>query len=155
MVAAVALGSNLGDRISHLAFARERLTVLLANVRFSSILETAPVGSDVPQQDYLNQAAVGETTLTARELLAALHDIERERGRDRPFVNAPRTLDLDLILFGDRVIDEEGLHIPHPRFRGRRFVLEPLAQIAPELRDPISGTTVRELLARTLAGESA
>jgi len=72
--------------------------------------------------------------------------IERERGRERPYPGAPRTLDLGLILFGDAVIDEPGLVVPHPRFRERRFVLEPLAEIAPELVDPFSGSTIRELL---------
>src|SRR5476649_1648088 len=97
---------------------------------------------------FLNAALVGETTLRARELLDALQAIEQERGRERPYANAPRTLDLDLILFGDVVLDEPGLSVPHPRFRERRFVLEPLAEIAPTLRDPGSGCTVGELLAR-------
>ena len=79
-------------------------------------------------------------------MLAALHAIEHARGRARPFPNAPRTLDLDLILFGDDVIDEQGLTVPHPRFRERRFVLEPLAEIAPDMRDPVTGKAVSELL---------
>ena len=85
---------------------------------------------------------MGETALSPRALLDALLAIERERGRERPYPNAPRTLDLDLILFGDAVIDEPGLVVPHPRFRERRFVLEPLAEIAPDLVDPVSGLTV-------------
>jgi 2-amino-4-hydroxy-6-hydroxymethyldihydropteridine diphosphokinase len=72
--------------------------------------------------------------------------IEADRGRERPFVGAARTLDLDLILFADRIIDEVGLVVPHPRFRSRQFVLEPLAEIAPEMIDPVSGKAVRELL---------
>src|SRR5262249_61615925 len=95
----------------------------------------------------LNAAAVGEAALDARQLLDALLAIEGLRGRERPHVNAPRTLDLDLILYGEQVIDAPGLTVPHPRFRERRFVLEPLAEGAPELRDPVSGKTVRELLA--------
>jgi 2-amino-4-hydroxy-6-hydroxymethyldihydropteridine diphosphokinase len=79
-------------------------------------------------------------------LLEALLGIERERGRERPTVNAPRTLDLDLILYGDSRIDEPDLTVPHPRFRERLFVLEPLAEIAPEMVDPVSGSTVRDLL---------
>jgi len=101
-----------------------------------------------PQRLVLNAAAVGETTLSARDLLETMLAIERERDRERPFPNAPRTLDLDLILFGAAVIDEPGLIVPHPRFRERGFVLEPLAEIAPTLLDPVSGLTVRELLAR-------
>jgi 2-amino-4-hydroxy-6-hydroxymethyldihydropteridine diphosphokinase len=95
---------------------------------------------------FLNAAAVGETTMTARHLLEAMLAIERERGRERPYLNAPRTLDLDLILLGNVVLQEQGLVVPHPRFRERRFVLEPLAAVAPELRDPVSGKTVGELL---------
>ena len=95
---------------------------------------------------FLNAALVGETTLSARELLDALLAIEQERRRERPYANAPRTLDLDLILLGDVVLEEPGLRVPHPRFRERRFVLEPLAAVAPELRDPVSGRTIATLL---------
>ena len=91
---------------------------------------------------------MGETTLSARSLLDELLAIERQRDRQRPYVNAPRTLDLDLILYGDRTLDEPGLVVPHPRFRERRFVLEPLLEIAPDLVDPATGLTVRELLDR-------
>ena len=101
-----------------------------------------------PQPRYLNAAAVGKTDLSPRVLLDALLAIERERGRERPHANAPRTLDLDLILLGELVVDEPGLVVPHLRFRDRRFVLGPLASIAPDLRDPVSGLTVRELLRR-------
>jgi len=96
---------------------------------------------------YLNAAVVGDTVLPARALLDALLGIENQRGRARPYPNAPRTLDLDLILFGQSVIDEPGLVVPHPRFRERRFVLQPLAEVAPDMRDPVSGKTVGELLA--------
>ena len=148
MIAAIALGSNLGDRRAHLDHAAARLQSLLRSVTISEFRETAPVGMRGPQPMFLNGAAVGDTTLTARELLDALLAVERERGRARPYANAPRTLDLDLILFGDAVIDEPGLIVPHPRFRERRFVLEPLAEIAPGLVDPVSGLSVRELLDR-------
>jgi 2-amino-4-hydroxy-6-hydroxymethyldihydropteridine diphosphokinase len=80
--------------------------------------------------------------------LDELFAIEADRGRERPFARAPRTLDLDLILFGDLIVDAPGLTVPHPRFRERRFVLEPLAEIAPNLRDSVTGKTVSELLAR-------
>jgi 2-amino-4-hydroxy-6-hydroxymethyldihydropteridine diphosphokinase len=146
--AAIALGSNLGDRRGHIEFAFARLRGLLANLRISSLYETEPVEVPNEQPRFLNAAAVGETTLTPRELLEALLSIERERGRERPFAGAARTLDLDLVLVGERVVDEEGMTIPHPRFRERRFVLEPLFEIAPQLRDPVSGQTVEELFKR-------
>jgi len=144
---AVALGSNLGDRRAHLDHAVAALHNLLSNLSVSMYYDTVPVGVLGPQPVYLNAAAVGDTPLPARALLDALLAIEGARGRARPHPNAPRTLDLDLILVGQTVLDEPGLILPHPRFRERRFVLEPLAQIAPDLRDPVSGKTVGELLA--------
>ncbi len=146
MIAAVTLGSNLGDRAAHLDFAIARLATLLDNLKASRYYDTVPVGVSGPQPIYLNAAAVGTTTLSARELLDGLLAIERERGRERPHDNAPRTLDLDLILFGDAVIVEPGLIVPHPRFRERRFVLEPLAEVAAGLRDPVTGKTADQLL---------
>jgi len=143
---AVALGSNLGDRHAHLNHAVARLQTLLRRLQVSRYRETVPVGISGPQRMFLNAAAVGDTSLTAAGLLEALLGIERERGRERPTVNAPRTLDLDLILYGDSRIDEPDLTVPHPRFRERVFVLEPLAEIAPEMVDPVSGSTVRDLL---------
>jgi len=147
LIAAVALGSNVGDRRAHLDFAVARLRPLLAHPKISRYYETDPIGIVGPQTPFLNAAAVGETTLTARQMLDALMAIEDARGRERPHPNAPRTLDLDLILFGDLVIDEPGLVVPHPRFRERRFVLEPLAEIAPDLRDPVTGQSISVLTA--------
>ena len=147
---AVALGSNLGDRLAHLDYAASRLGALISPITISRYFETAPVGVSGPQPLYLNAAAVGETALAPRQLLDALLAIEAERGRERPRPNAPRTLDLDLILYGDQAIDEPGLTVPHPRFRERRFVLEPLAAIAPQLVDPATGHTIGELLDRLL-----
>jgi 2-amino-4-hydroxy-6-hydroxymethyldihydropteridine diphosphokinase len=146
---AIALGSNLGNRRAHLDFAVSKLRSLLRNLSVSRYHDTVPLGVTGPQPLYLNAAAVGETTLSARELLEALLAIERERGRERPRANAPRTLDLDLILFGDAVIDEPGLTVPHPRFRERQFVLEPLAEVAPSAMDPVTGQTVAELVRRS------
>jgi 2-amino-4-hydroxy-6-hydroxymethyldihydropteridine diphosphokinase len=143
---AIAIGSNLGDRESHLDFARSRLRALLSDFRASTSRETAPVGVPGHQPPFLNAALVGTTSMTPRELLAELIAIESDRGRERPFPGAARTLDLDLVLLGDQVVDEPGLIVPHPRFRDRKFVLEPLAEIAPGLRDPVTGKTVRELL---------
>ena len=99
-----------------------------------------------PQPPYLNGAVVGETSLEPRDLLKALLAIERERGRERLTPRASRTLDLDLILYGDRIINGPDLVVPHPRFRERRFVLEPLAEIAPEWIDPVSGKSIKKLL---------
>jgi 2-amino-4-hydroxy-6-hydroxymethyldihydropteridine diphosphokinase len=143
---AIALGSNLGDRESHLLFGRSRLSSLLTDIRFSTVHETAPEGVPGPQDAFLNQAAVGVSGESPRALLGHLLAIEGERGRARPFPLAPRTLDLDLILFGDRIVTANGLHVPHPRFRARRFVLAPLAEIAPSMVDPVTGRSIRELL---------
>ena len=147
-IAAVALGSNLGDRSAHLDYAISRLRSHLANVRVSRYYETDPSGVPGPQPLFLNAAVVGSTDASARDLLDVLLEIEAERGRERPHPGAARTLDLDLVLYGNRVFDEPGLIVPHPRFRERRFVLEPLAEIAPELVDPVTGLTAGELLAR-------
>jgi 2-amino-4-hydroxy-6-hydroxymethyldihydropteridine diphosphokinase len=152
VIAAVALGSNLGPRDAHLDFAIARLATLLDNLKASRYYDTVPAGVSGPQPLFLNAAAVGKTALPARALLDALLAIELERGRERPHANAPRTLDLDLILFGDAVIDEPGLTVPHPRFRERRFVLEPLSEIEPALRDPVTGQTVLELLKQLVNG---
>jgi 2-amino-4-hydroxy-6-hydroxymethyldihydropteridine diphosphokinase len=145
---AVSLGSNVGDRRAHLNFAVASLRGLLTNLAVSRYYETVPVGVSGPQAMFLNAAAVGQTSLTARGVLEALLAIEQERGRERPYARAPRTLDLDLILLGDVVLDEPGLVVPHPRFRERRFVLEPLAEIAPDLKDPATGSPVSALLSR-------
>ena len=142
---AVALGSNLGERRGHLEYAIAALRRDLTSLTASSFIETEPAGVEPGQPLYLNAAVVGMTQLSPRELLDRLLGIERERGRERPYAMAPRTLDLDLILYDGEVVDEPGLSIPHPRFREREFVLAPLAEIAPEMVDPVTGRTVKEL----------
>lgn len=142
---AIALGANLGDRAAQLQFAVERLSVILGGVRVSAFIESEPVEVSEPQPPYLNGAIVGETSLSARELLAALRAIEQQQGRVRLSHHAARTLDLDLILYGDAIIADPDLHVPHPRFRDRAFVLAPLKEIAPELVDPVTGKTIGEL----------
>ena len=145
---AIALGANLGDRRDQLQRAIAALRRQLDDVSVSSFHDTAPVGVPLPHPNYLNAALTGLTRLGPRDLLASLLEIERTLGRKRPHVNAPRTIDLDLILYGDVQLDEPSLTIPHPRFRDRRFVLAPLAEIAPLWVDPRTGLTVEALLRR-------
>ena len=131
----VALGANLGDRERTLRAAVDALAAEdgIEVVAVSTLRETEPVGVG-EQPRFLNGAAELETTLTSRELLARLLAVEQRFGRIRvPGEQGPRTLDLDLLLFGDEVIDEPGLTVPHPRLHERRFVLEPLAELAPGL----------------------
>jgi len=142
----VALGSNLGDRRGHIQWAVGRLSEHLAGLRVSPLIETEPEGVAAPQPPYLNAVAIGLTSLPPKALLDCLLQIERDRHRERLGFRSPRTLDLDLILYGSRVISEADLEIPHPRFRDRRFVLEPLVQVEPDLIDPVTGKTVSELL---------
>ena len=151
---AVALGSNQGDREGHLRFATVRLKGFLTDLVVSDAIETAPEGvSNLGQPPFLNAAAVGWSAESPAHLLAHLHEIEHVRGRQRPFPGAARTLDLDLILVGELVLDTASLVLPHPRFRERRFVLGPLASIAPHLVDPVTKQTVGELLAHLDADE--
>ena len=154
----VALGSNLGDRHAALGAAVHAVGTLpgVRLMSVSTIRETAPVGP-VPQGPYLNGMCAIETTLAPRALLDALLEIERRAGRDRAHEQrwGPRTLDLDLILFGEVCIEEPGLTVPHPRLAERRFVLEPLAELAPEARVPPGGRCVRELLEALGGAEDA
>lgn len=146
----IALGSNLGDRVENLLLARERIaSPHLRLTRASSIYETAP-REIVDQPWFLNQVVIAETTLFPRQLLARLLRIEYEMGRQRTIAKGPRVIDLDILLFGDAVIHTAGLEIPHPRMAERRFVLEPLAELAPALRPPRSSHTVQEMLAKVM-----
>jgi 2-amino-4-hydroxy-6-hydroxymethyldihydropteridine diphosphokinase len=147
---AISLGSNLGDRRAHLDYAIDALQLDLADGVVSSFLETQPAGVGPEHGVYLNAAMVGRTELPARLLMDRLLEIEEERGRVRPYPMAPRTLDADLVLYGDRIIEEDGLSVPHPRFREREFVLRPLAEIAPDMIDPVTGKSILELLNRRL-----
>ncbi|HUF22561.1 MAG TPA: 2-amino-4-hydroxy-6-hydroxymethyldihydropteridine diphosphokinase [Vicinamibacterales bacterium] len=142
---AIALGSNVGNRAEHLDWAVSRLRGFVDGLMVSSYIETAPVG--VGGADFLNAAVAGHTALAPRALLDALLALEAERGRVRTGSTEPRTLDLDLILYGNLVIDEPGLAVPHPRVHERAFVLAPLAEIVPGWIDPRSGQTIAELSA--------
>jgi 2-amino-4-hydroxy-6-hydroxymethyldihydropteridine diphosphokinase len=146
----IGLGSNLGDRAENLRAARARLELSGVRIRRgSSVYETEPRGM-LDQPWFLNQVLEAETTLYPRQLLARLLMIEREMGRIRITPNGPRTIDLDILLFGNAVIHAAGLEIPHPRMAERRFVLEPLAELAPGLRPPRGRRTVREMLAEVM-----
>lgn len=144
----VALGANLGDREGTLRHAIELLGAApgIEVVAVSTFRETDPVGV-LDQPRFLNGAAAVETTLPARELLESLLEVERALGRVRSGERwGPRVVDLDLLVYGDVVVDESGLRVPHPRLHERRFVLEPLAELEPELEIPGRGT-VSELVA--------
>jgi 2-amino-4-hydroxy-6-hydroxymethyldihydropteridine diphosphokinase len=152
---AIALGANLGNRRAALDFAVGRLSLLISGLVASQYIETEPEGEGLQDQPlYLNAVVVGETTLPPREILDQLLAIERAYGRERPYPGAARTLDLDLILLGDAIEISSGLYVPHPRFRERFFVLGPLAEIAPDLVDPVTGLKVWELLRNLLRDES-
>jgi 2-amino-4-hydroxy-6-hydroxymethyldihydropteridine diphosphokinase len=145
----VGLGSNQGDPRRQIETALSELPSLGASVaRVSHFYRTEPVGGEPSQPWYVN--AVAELVFRGEplELLRGFRKIESRHGRVRSERNAPRTLDLDILLFGDRILESDELTLPHPRFRDRKFVLVPLAEIAPEARDPSTGLTIRELLAR-------
>jgi 2-amino-4-hydroxy-6-hydroxymethyldihydropteridine diphosphokinase len=149
----VAFGSNLGDRRGTIFDAAGEVSRLFHTFHLSPLIETAPVGEGLEQDPpYLNAVAVGESAHAPAAIMERLREIEAAYGRTRPYQGAPRTLDLDLILAGDAVIDEPGLQVPHPRFRDRLFVLEPLVQLAPDLVDPVTGLSVRALLDKKKAG---
>ena len=137
------LGSNMGDPRAQLESALMELPV----VRASRFYRSEPVGGP-PQPWYVNAVAEVGFEDEPEELLRVCRSIESQHGRERSLRNAPRTLDLDILLFGERVLDTKDLTIPHPRFRERRFVLVPMVEIAPEVQDPVSRLSMRELLAR-------
>ncbi len=143
----IAAGSNLGDRANFLERARDLLRKI-QGIQFketSSVYETEPVGG--PRQGkYLNAVWEIETSLAPGKLLEALLEIEKKLGRMRGERNAPREIDLDILSYGEEIVDRPGLTIPHPRLHERRFVLEPLAELDPDWRHPVFKKTVREML---------
>jgi 2-amino-4-hydroxy-6-hydroxymethyldihydropteridine diphosphokinase len=141
----LSLGSNVGDREAQLQEARAKLAAVGRVVAESSFYETEPV--EFTQQPwFLNCVLALETSKTPQELIAAVLRIEVEMGRRRMQKKGPRTIDIDILLFDDTIVDSEELTIPHPTMHERRFVLEPLAEIAPELLHPVLKKTIRELL---------
>jgi len=134
VLAFVGLGANLGNAPATLAWAVQALAALpLTNlVAASSLYQTAPQDCEPGSPDYFNAVAQLQTQLSAPELLTALQELEHQAGRQRPYRNAPRTLDLDLLLYGEAHIASAQLTVPHPRLHQRAFVLQPLAEIAPQ-----------------------
>jgi 2-amino-4-hydroxy-6-hydroxymethyldihydropteridine diphosphokinase len=144
----IGLGSNLGDRRALLARGLASLAEAGFGVtRESSLYLTEPVDAP-PQGWFVNAVAAGRTSLTPEELLGACLEVERSLGRERTVHHGPRTLDLDILIYGDERREGPGLTLPHPRLHERRFVLAPLCELAPDLRHPRLGLTIRELLER-------
>ena len=143
------LGSNLGNRLAFLRGGRDRLITHfdITLLHSSGVYETAAVGGPADSPPYLNAVLAIETPLSPRDLLAASLAVEEEFGRTRPAEWAPRTLDIDLLLYGDTVIDEDGLQLPHPRLHERAFILAPLCEIAPDQVHPVLHQTIRALSA--------
>ena len=147
MHCAIALGSNLGDSLNYLESSLQELdkSPYIEVVLCSKWYKTKAVGGP-PQPDYLNGCAILKVNLSPKELLHKLQAVEEQFGRVRDIHWGPRTLDLDLLLYGDVIVDCPDLQIPHPRMKERYFVLLPLNEIAPEWIEPLSGKTIRELL---------
>jgi 2-amino-4-hydroxy-6-hydroxymethyldihydropteridine diphosphokinase len=141
----LSLGSNVGDRSANLRAALERLSPLLSEMRVSPVYETEPVDY-AAQGWFLNLVVEGKTDIFPKLLLARTARIERELGRVRTVPKGPRTIDIDILLYGSSVVSAPDLEIPHPRMAERRFVLAPLADLVPELRHPVTRRTVRDML---------
>ena len=140
----LSLGSNIGDRAGNLNTAVDRLRALGEVTAVSSFYETEPV-EFTAQPWFLNCAVKLDTDKTPRQLLAGILDIEQQLGRRRGREKGPRIIDLDILLFGNSIVQDQGLTIPHPAMHERRFVLEPLAEIAPNVLHPVLKRTIREL----------
>jgi 2-amino-4-hydroxy-6-hydroxymethyldihydropteridine diphosphokinase len=148
--AVIALGSNLGDRERNIRAALDAIAAFPRTrvLRESALLQNRAVDSPVEAGDFLNGAVLIETELEAADLLARLLEVERSLGRERTVRNAPRAIDLDILLYGEHVIDTPELAVPHPRISERTFVLWPLLQILPRARDPRTGTPYADAYAR-------
>jgi 2-amino-4-hydroxy-6-hydroxymethyldihydropteridine diphosphokinase len=152
LVSSNLLKSNLGGREAQLREAQTRLSVAGSIAAASSLYETEPV-EYIEQPWFLNYVVLLETTLSPQELMSAILNIEEQMGRRRLVKKGPRSIDIDILLFGAVVLKSDALTIPHPEMHRRRFVLEPLAEIAPELVHPVLHKSIRELLAALPEGQ--
>jgi len=151
-IAFLSLGSNVGDRVANLKAAIERIGSLGEVAATSSIYETEPV-EFLAQPWFLNCVVKLGTEKMPKQLLASILSIEKEMGRHRQQKKGPRTIDIDILLFGNSVVETQGLTIPHPAMHERRFVLEPMSEIAPDVRHPVFKQRMRELLEKLPAGQ--
>jgi 2-amino-4-hydroxy-6-hydroxymethyldihydropteridine diphosphokinase len=146
VITVLSLGSNVGDRLNYLTLSKTAIQNYIGSIQLSSnIYETEPWGVD-NQDSYLNQVIAVQTNRTPNELLNYIHLIERELGRIRMVHYGPRTIDIDILFYGERIIDIEKLKIPHPHIQKRRFILVPLSEILPKMQHPLLKKTNQELL---------
>ncbi len=146
VITVLSLGSNVGDRLNYLTLSKTAIQNYLGSIQFSSnIYETEPWGVD-NQDSYLNQVVAVQTNRTPNDLLDNIHLIERELGRIRRVHYGPRTIDIDILYYGERIIDIENLKIPHSHIQKRRFILVPLSEILPQMQHPLLKKTNQELL---------
>ncbi|MDO9513374.1 MAG: 2-amino-4-hydroxy-6-hydroxymethyldihydropteridine diphosphokinase [Elusimicrobiota bacterium] len=142
---ALSLGSNVGDSYQTLLSSLKDLSRFVDDMKVSSFYRTDPMDMKY-QPDFINLVVAGKTSISPDTLLKKVKSVEKKYGRARSIKYGPRTLDIDIILFGSEIVKRDDLVIPHPEFRRRLFVIEPLAEIAPEMKDPVDGKEVREIL---------
>lgn len=146
VITVLSLGSNIGDRLNYLTLSKTAVHNIIGPIQLSSnIYETEPWGVD-NQESYLNQVIAVQTDRTPIKLLNDIHLIERNLGRIRRLHYGPRTIDIDILYYGERIIDFENLKIPHPHIQKRRFILVPLSEILPKMYHPLLKITNKELL---------
>jgi 2-amino-4-hydroxy-6-hydroxymethyldihydropteridine diphosphokinase len=150
----LALGSNVGETRGHIEQAIKLLGDILRDIKQAPLYKTKAVGY-TDQADFLNTAISGQTSLGSEELLSSIKEIEWQLGRVERFRWGPREIDIDIIFYGNQVLESENLALPHPAFRDRDFVLRPLADLSPDLIDPVTGQTISQLLAGLSANQKS